>query len=112
MSLTNFAPAQVDKYEQLSSLHLTAMAKNDGVVSDLQKRVARLEKQIKVGGERCVFVCGCVVLNSKLTIGAVMKVLGGETVVDFVALDAEKEKLLLENMALREGLSQVESKVR
>jgi len=76
----------VDKYEQLSSLHLTAMAKNDGVVSDLQKRVARLEKQIKV--------------------------LGGETVVDFVALDAEKEKLLLENMALREGLSQVESKVK
>ncbi len=27
----------VDKYEQLSSLHLTAMAKNDSVVSDLLK---------------------------------------------------------------------------
>jgi len=76
----------VDKYEQLSSLHLTAMAKNDGIVSELNKRVLRLEKQVKV--------------------------LGGETVVDFVALDAEKEKLLLENLALREGLSQVEQKVK
>lgn len=37
--------------------------------------------------------------------------LGGETAVDFIALDAEKEKLLLENLALKEGLSSVEQKV-
>ena len=76
----------VDKYEQLSSLHLTAMAKNDSVVSELQKKVSRLEKSVAI--------------------------LGGETAVDFIALDAQKEQLLLENAALKQGLSSVERKVR
>jgi hypothetical protein len=63
----------VDKYEQLSSLHLTALAKNDSVVAELQKRIARLEKSVAI--------------------------LGGETAIDFIALDAQKEQLLLENGA-------------
>lgn len=76
----------VDKYEQLSSLHLTAMTKNAQVVSQMQKRIDRLEKQVKI--------------------------LGGETAVDFVALDQENQKLMLENEALKEGLNDVEQKVR
>merc|ERR1711991_617997 len=76
----------VDKYEQLSSLHLTAMAKNDSLTAELQRRIVRLEKNVAI--------------------------LGGETAVDYIAMDEEKEQLLLENAALREGLSSVERKVR